>query len=339
MKRAIPILVSAALVLLPAAAWANPNAWRLQGWKTDFEIATVPLGEIISGGPPRDGIPPIDEPTFKTAAEITDIAAREPVIVYPLNAAARAYPLRVLMWHEIVNDTVDGRPVAVTYCPLCNASIVFDRRVNGRVLDFGTTGLLRKSDLVMWDRQTESWWQQFSGEAIVGRLVGTSLKLLPSQVMSFEQYRTRWPKGLVLVPTDPGFRRYGRNPYANYEDAQTPFLYRGQLPKGIPAMARVVIARHGKMRPAVSLALLSERREVTLQGVTFRWRPGQASALGASEIAKGKDVGTVEVVDTSGQPVVHDITFAFVFSAFVKDAAVLTDKGLVRLATGETVQR
>ncbi len=339
MKRAIPILVAATFVFLPTAAWANPDAWRLQGWKTDFSIAIVPFDEVISGGPPRDGIPPIDRPTFKTIAEITDIAAREPVIVYPLNAAARAYPLRVLMWHEIVNDTVDGQPVAITYCPLCNASIVFDRRVNGRVLDFGTTGLLRKSDLVMWDRQTESWWQQFSGEAIVGSYVGTSLKLLPSQVMSYEQFRTRWPKGPVLVPTNPSFRQYGRNPYANYERAQAPFLYRGNLPKGLPAMARVVIARHGKKRPAVSLALLSERREVTLQGVTFRWRPGQASALGVSEIAKGKDVGTVEVVDSNGRPIVHDITFAFVFNAFVKDATVLTDKGLVHLATGETLQQ
>jgi len=320
-------------------ASANPAAWRLQGWKTDFTIAAVSFDEIISGGPPRDGIPPIDKPTFKTIAEVDDVAAREPVIVYPLNASARAYPLRVLMWHEIVNDTVDGRPVAVTYCPLCNASIVFDRRVNGRVLDFGTTGLLRKSDLVMWDRQTESWWQQFSGEAIVGSFVGTSLKLLPSQVMSFEQFRARWPKGLVLVPTDPGFRQYGRNPYSNYEDAPAPFLYRGNLPKGVPSMAKIVIARHGKMRPAVSLALLAERREVALEGVTFRWRPGQASALGAAEIAKGKDVGTVEVVDASGQPMVHDITFAFVFHAFVTGATVLTDKGLVRLATGEAVEQ
>lgn len=339
MKRMIPILISAAMVLLPAVAWASPTAWRLQGWKTDFSRTTIPFEEIISGGPPRDGIPPIDEPTFKPAAEITDIAEREPVIVYPINAAARAYPLRVLMWHEIVNDTVDGKPVAVTYCPLCNASIVFDRRVNGRVLDFGTTGLLRKSDLVMWDRQTESWWQQFSGEAIVGSLVGTSLKLLPSQVMSYEQFRTRWPGGQVLVPTNPGFRQYGRNPYSNYDEARTPFLFRGDLPKGLHAMARVVIARHGNKRPAVSLALLSEQREVKLEGVTFRWRPGQASALGASEIAKGKDVGTVEVVDKSGQPVVHDITFAFVFNAFVTDASVLTDKGLIRLATGEALER
>lgn len=336
MRKTIPLIL-AACIAAANVALADPAAWRQQGWKTDFTRTAVPFGEIMSGGPPRDGIPPIDRPQFKSAADVSDIAAREPVIVYPLDENARAYPLRVLMWHEIVNDSVGGLPVAVTFCPLCNASLVFDRRVNGRVLDFGTSGLLRKSDLVMWDRQTESWWQQFSGEAIVGSYVGTSLKYLPSRVLSYGEFRSRWPNGPVLVPENPGLRQYGRNPYAGYEDAGAPFLFRGELPKGLPAMARVVVAR-GRQQPlAVSLALLAQRGEIKRDGVTFKWREGQASALGHVDIAKGKDVGTVEVLGPGGAPLVHDVTFAFVFNAFVKDAVVLTDKGLVRLATGETV--
>jgi hypothetical protein len=326
-----------AVVLASTMASAQPSVWRLHGWKTDFARTTVPFNEILSGGPPRDGIPPIDRPQFKPAAEVSDIAPREPVIVFPLDTNARAYPIRVLMWHEIVNDTVAGQPVAVTYCPLCNASLVFDRRINGRVLDFGTSGLLRNSDLVMWDRQTESWWQQFSGEAIVGSFVGSSLKLLPSQVMSYGDFQKRWPNGPVLVPENPGMRQYGRNPYAGYEDASAPFLFRGELPKGLPAMARVVVARMDKRTVAVSLALLTRKGRIERDGVIFAWRNGVASALGASSIAKGKDIGAVEVTGRDGAPLVHDVTFAFVFNAFVKDAVVLTEQGAIRLATGAAV--
>jgi hypothetical protein len=322
-------------VLLAAqVAAADPATWRSQGWKTDFSKARVPLTEIMSGGPPRDGIPPIDRPQFKPAAEVKDIGKREPVIVFPLDENARAYPLRVLMWHEIVNDTVAGRPVTVTYCPLCNASLVFDRRVAGRILDFGTTGLLRNSDLVMWDRQTESWWQQFSGEAIVGNYVGTSLKLLPSRMLSYGEFVARWPHGQVLVPENQNLRPYGRNPYVKYDESLTPFLFRGELPKGLPAMARVVVARTDQGPVAVSLALLSRRGKIVHAGINFAWRPGQASALGNTEINKGKDVGTVEVTAKDGSALVYDFTFAFVLNAFVKDAVVLTDKGQIRLSTG-----
>jgi hypothetical protein len=151
--------------------------WRAEWPQTDFSRHSVPFEEIISGGPPKDGIPSIESPSFVTAAE-ADLPGEEPVIGLVLDGDARAYPLRILMWHEIVNDEVGGVPVAVTYCPLCNTGIVFDRRIEGRVLEFGTTGKLRKSDLVMYDRQTESWWQQFLGEAIVGELTGTWLEMI-----------------------------------------------------------------------------------------------------------------------------------------------------------------
>jgi hypothetical protein len=137
---------------------AVPADWRTEWPRTDFANAAVPLHEIQSGGPPQDGIPSIDRPRFRIAAQHRGLDAQEPVIGLVVGVDARAYPLRILMWHEIVNDVVGGVPVAVTYCPLCNTSIVFDRRVDGRVLDFGTTGKLRHSDLVMYDRQTESWW-------------------------------------------------------------------------------------------------------------------------------------------------------------------------------------
>lgn len=164
------VLVGAALAATVTAGggcMAEPGSWRAEWSRTDFSRHTVPLQEIKSGGPPKDGIPSIDAPRFERlndgaasgwAARIRDA---EPVISLAIRDDARAYPLSVLIWHEIVNDIAGGTPVAVTYCPLCNASLVFERTVEDRVLDFGTTGKLRNSDLVMYDRQTESWWQQF----------------------------------------------------------------------------------------------------------------------------------------------------------------------------------
>jgi Protein of unknown function (DUF3179) len=334
---ALRLIVSILLLLWSiSASEADPGRWRGEGWKTDFSRATVPLSEILSGGPPRDGIPAIDRPVFKPASKVRDLAEREPVIMFPLGSDARAYPLRILMWHEIANDEAGGVPAAVTYCPLCNASIVFDRRVDGRVLDFGTTGKLRHSDLVMYDRQTETWWQQFSGQAIVGALAGRALKMLPSRVVPFREFRAAHPEGPVLVPTDPTARRYGSNPYVGYDTRWEPYdLFRGGLPGGLDPMARVVVAQGSTGRLSVALSHLSERQQLTHGGLTFAWRPGMASALDRGDIRAGRDVGSVSVLDASGNPVVHDVTFAFVLHAFDPQAVVLTEKGLVRLADGK----
>ena len=184
------------------------------GWKTDFTKRSVEFSEISSGGPPRDGIPPIDEPVFTTLDDADGwLDGKEPVIALEIDGDARAYPLQIMTWHEIVNDQVGGVPVTVTFCPLCNSAITFDRRLDGVVLDFGTSGNLRNSDLIMWDRQTETWWQQLTGEGIVGELTGKRLTFLPASVISWEDFKAAWPDGQVLArPTDSG-RRYGENPY------------------------------------------------------------------------------------------------------------------------------
>jgi hypothetical protein len=221
MNIAIMVMAAAALaaVLFGVSATAkpsfNPISWGVEWPNTDFSRKSIDFKEIFSGGPPKDGIPPLDDPKFVPVAEVGDLPGTEPVIGIILNGEAEAYPLRVMTWHEIANDTVGGVPVTVTYCPLCNSSIVFDRRLDGRVLDFGTTGKLRNSDLVMYDRQTESWWQQFSGTGIVGEMNGKVLKMIPSRLESFARFRERAPQGLVLVPNNPRMRRYGSNPYVN----------------------------------------------------------------------------------------------------------------------------
>lgn len=313
-----------------------PANWRRDWPKTDFSRHLVPFNEFRSGGPPKDGIPSIDVPLFerlgpgRTLGWSSNIDGNEPVISLSIEADARAYPLRVLIWHEIVNDTVNGRPVAITYCPLCNSALVFERVVDGRILDFGTTGKLRNSDLVMYDRQTESWWQQFTGQAIVGTMMGNELRLIPSRLESFSRFRQRFPGGRVLVPNNPSARNYGANPYLGYDArGQKPFLYDGGLPQGIEPMERVVAVAVGPGRyEAWPLDLLRRRATIRSGDLILSWEAGQTSALDKPMISSGRDVGNVIVQRRLGNNLVdvpHDVTFAFAFHAFRPSGVIHTD--------------
>ncbi|MBT4220467.1 MAG: DUF3179 domain-containing protein [Rhodospirillaceae bacterium] len=321
MKIITAIVVSVFSISTALAAANIPINWKLEWPRTDFSKHTIDLGEVFSGGPPKDGIPSIDSPKFTSLAESRGLSDSEPVVGLVINGDARAYPLRVLMWHEIVNDTVGGVPVTVTYCPLCNSSIVFERRLNGRTLDFGTTGKLRNSDLIMYDRQTESWWQQFLGEAIVGEMTGKNLVMIPSRLESLALFKQRAPTGKVLVPTNPSKRSYGTNPYAGYDSRTRPYgFFTGPFPEGIEAMVRVVAVGS----EAWSLPLLRDKGSIRAGDLEIRWQAGQNSALDASTIAKGRDVGNV-VVMRNGKDVVHDVTFAFVFHAFHPNGVLHTE--------------
>ncbi len=213
-----------------------------------------------------------------------------------------------------MNDRIGDVPVAVTFCPLCNSSITFDARVAGQELEFGVSGKLRFSDMVMYDRNTENWWQQFPGEAIIGELQGTKLTVLLSWMENWESYATQHPDGLVMAQPVGHSRDYGRNPYTKYDRSQTPFLYRGDPPPhGLRSLSRGV-AIGDKAWPLQRLAVAGELIE---DSVRLTWRAGQASALGASEIAKGRDVGNVRTYDaTTGDAIPHDVAFAFAFHAF-----------------------
>lgn len=315
-------------VTVPAQAQGSPEVWRQQGWaRTDFSKSTISWGEIQSGGPPKDGIPAIDDPKFIDVNRNTTVKKTEPVIGLEINGDARAYPLRILMWHEIVNDTVGGVPVAVTYCPLCNAAIVFERKTGQGLLDFGTTGKLRNSDLVMYDRQTQSWWQQYTGKAIVGALTNTKLRLVPSRLEALSLFQERNPRGRLLIPNDPASRAYGRNPYEGYDTSAIPFLYRGEFRAGIDPMKRVVVVRDGDRPVAVLMELLRNSVAVSKDDVVIRWRGGQNSALDHASIASGRDVGNVIVerrsADGSLVDVPYDVTFAFVFHAFHPEGEIV----------------
>ena len=308
------LFLAAALSVVVSSASANPRFWQHEWPDTDFTRTTIEnWGEIMSGGPPKDGIPALDDPQFISVADEARIEEREAVIAVEMEGETpRAYPIRYLTWHEIVNDEIGGVPVAVTFCPLCNSGITFDRRVEGRVLSFGVSGKLRNSDMVMYDRQTESWWQQAIGTGIVGEMTGVELTQMPTWMESWAEFSTRNPDGLVM--DQPRWRRqYGRNPYVGYDSSRRPFLYSGELPPhGIPALMRVV--RVGER--AWTLERLRKEGEITEGGVTLSWASGQASALDNYAIGGGKDVGTVRVRNGSGDDLPHDVMFAFAFHAF-----------------------
>lgn len=272
-------------------------------WTTNFDIGNVDLSEIISGGPGKDGIPAIDEPKFESIADAqTWLDDRAPVIALEINGAARAYPIAILIWHEIANDTLGGVPVVVTFCPLCNTALVFERELDGVVYDFGTTGNLRFSDLVMYDRQTESWWQQATGEAIVGVLTGTRLTFVPSQILALEDFAANYPEGDVLSRDTGHQRQYGRNPYVGYDTVdQQPFLFRGEVDGRLPPMERVVTVNQGGEAAAYPYSELEKvgvvNDRVGEQDIVVFWEAGVSSALDAPDIDQGRDVGGTGVFD------------------------------------------
>lgn len=273
-------------------------------FSTDFTRRSISFDEILSGGPPKDGIPAIDDPTFVSTAEADEwVEDLEPVAVLQEDDEVRIYPFQILTWHEIVNDVVGGRPVAVTFCPLCNTAIAFDATAGGMQLDFGTTGRLRFSNLLMYDRQTESWWQQATGEAVMGEFTGEHLTFLPVSVISWEEAQNRFPDAQVLS-RDTGFNRsYGRNPYAGYDNINSsPFLFQGpSTPDQLPPMARVTTVELNGEAVAYPDRVLEEIvvANDTVGGVdvVVFWQPGVASALDSSDIAAGRDVGATAVFE------------------------------------------
>ncbi|MEE9208123.1 MAG: DUF3179 domain-containing protein [Gemmatimonadota bacterium] len=303
------------LLLAVQAGWAQDteaDARRLAGrdvWRTDFSRHSVPLHEIVSGGPGKDGIPAIDQPRFEDAAEAGRwLGSRDPVVVIAAGGIVKGYPLSILIWHEIVNDDIGGIPVTVTFCPLCNTALAFDRRLDGRVLDFGTTGSLRHSDLVMYDRQTETWWQQAVGEGIVGELTGRKLELVSANTLGWETARRLYPD-IQVLSRDTGFPRYrdsgryGTNPYTGYDrPGNKPFgrFFSGRTDPRRPAMERVVgldmgdgwAAAFGDLREARVINAVVDGRSVAVF-----WLPGAASALDETRIAESRDVGQTAVFE------------------------------------------
>ncbi|ABL81595.1 hypothetical protein Noca_2086 [Nocardioides sp. JS614] len=276
----------------------------------DLPTPLIDVEDLMSGGPPPDGIPAIDHPVFEPVADVDWLKPDEPVMSLTVSGVTKAYPIRIMTWHEIVNDRLGGVPVAVTYCPLCNSGVAFERTVRGHVTTFGTSGLLYADNLVMYDRLTESLWPQLTGQASVGTLTGTQLMSIPMGTVGWAQFRAEHPDAVVLSRTTGYERPYGSNPYFRYDDPGSDPLF--EVPGGtdarLPAKTRVVGVGDGEQAVAIRRDLLAQTgvQHVTLgsERVVLWHVAGQRSALDTAAIPEGQEIGTVAAFEASaaGRP-------------------------------------
>ena len=288
-----------------------------QEWSTDTGKANIELDELWILLK-RDGITPVDEPEFLSESEARGIFfANEPVILVNLESEPKAYPLSILTYHEIVNDRSGDSWFTVTFCPLCNSSVVFNRKLDfmGKTytLDFGTSGMLRKSNLVMWDRQTESWWQQITGSAVSGELTGAELEMLPSQIITLDEFYRDYPDGKMLSTSTGQNKDYGSNPYVDYDNPENtqPRLFGEEVDSRMLPMERVIHV-FGSVTPKVyPLSILQEKSVINdvhegIKLVIF-YQDGAVSILDKKEISESKNVGTATVFN----PVVDNVKLQF----------------------------
>ena len=300
------IALGAALVFGADDGDCSPPNLRTVNWSTDFCQSTVDFAEILVGNPVKDGIPSVSDPSMDSIESAAEwLNRRSPVIAVEIDGQARAYPLAILMWHEIANDEIAGKPIAVTFCPLCNSSVTFERQIDDELLEFGVSGLLRNSDLIMFDRASESWWQQLTGEALVGDYAGTLLEIVPSQVISFGSFTERYPDGLVMSRDTGVNRQYGVNPYRDYDTQPgRPFLFRGEIdPRLDSAVDHVLAAIVDDVAVAYPFDVLRAERvindEIADTPVVVFYQGGVASALGDHVIDNARDIGTAGMYEAT----------------------------------------
>jgi len=278
-----------------------------QEWQTDTTIRSIPLNELTILLK-RNQISPLNQPQYISKAEANKrMNGMQPVIAVEINGEARAYPLSMLSYHEIVNDRLGDTPICISYCPLCNSAIAFDRRINtngkSRTLTFGTSGMLRKSNLVMWDEQTQTWWQQFTGEGIVGKYTDRQIRMLPAMLISLKHFLTGFPDGRVLMPQETAGKKpdYTRNPYESYDSigVENPRLFFGKVDKRLPAMTRVINVQDGTIRKIYPLDVIADagviHDRVGNKPVVLFYQGNMVSNLDAKKIAQSKKIGAATV--------------------------------------------
>jgi len=297
------------------------NASQL--WSTDWTRTTVDVTELaagLGGSDPRDGIPPIDNPSYETVTAAGEwLTDNQPGALVRVGDGAYFYPLLMMTAHEIVNDVIEGVPVSVTYCPLCNTALAFDRRVDGQTLRFGVSGLLRRSDLVMWDSATDSLWQQVTGEAIVGEFAGTTLSPISTSIVSFRQFADGFPDGQSLAAeSGRGRNSYQGNPYVGYSSENAPIgrFFTGDPDPRLPALSRVVGVTTPTNARAYPFAEVSQVGVVNDEipaadgavPITIFWGGNTADALDQRDISSSNPIGSAVayVSEVDGQT----LTFA-----------------------------
>jgi hypothetical protein len=282
------------------ASFERPASAIYRRFHDSFPEPLIELDELVTPGPAPDDIAPIDDPRWLTVDEVAFLQPQDSVMVVDVAGDARAFPAQIMIWHEIANVEIGGIPLSVTYCPLCNSATAFERtHPDGTVMDFGTSGLLYNSALVMYDRQTASLWTHFDGRAVHGVLTGNELVRVPVATVSFVEFATAHPDGLVLGPDRRNPRSYGQNPYPEYDSGGNGTLYPVDFDDSVaPALTRVVAIRD-RESVAVAQELLAAERVIELtvddRELVVWLLEGTASALDESQVSFGRDVGATGV--------------------------------------------
>ena len=283
--------------LLFLAAWllaAPANALELNGF--DLTNAQIPATAIERGGPPRDGIPALDAPRFESVQQARWLKPEDRVLGIQRNGVARAYPVAILNWHEIVNDVIGGEAVAITYCPLCGTGVALAARLNGRDAHFGVSGLLYNSDVLLYDRETESLWSQIPGRAVSGKMAGHTLPRIPLMHTTWQDWRARFPHSEVLSSRTGYDRDYTRNPYQGYANSRSVWFSVAQQDERLHPKAWVVgveMNGHYKAYPFDELALTGGTLRDTVGGAKITVRYDAAHRNAWVEDARGETIATV----------------------------------------------
>lgn len=301
------LLMCAPFVSLKAQL-KNPRNIPYQ-WKTDTLNKTIDISEI-KVAVPRNTFPTIDYPKFISKTEgLIAFFINEPVISVEINGEAKAYPLNMLTMHEISNDSLGGIPILPTYCPLCNSSMVYDRRLthHGKeyLLDFEVSGMLRNSDMVMADKQTETWWQQLTGSGLVGKLAGANLTIIPSMVISVQDFFERYPNGKILSPNTGtnAQSRYGKNPYVNYDSKESlpydNYFNLEKLDTRLLPMERIIDIEGTNGYKIYPFSIISTKGVIndvySGKNIVIFYKQGTVSILDNKDISKSKAIGSATV--------------------------------------------
>ena len=310
MKYTTPVLMF--IVIFVVTLHASPL-------KNGFDLANsiIPASKIFSGGPPRDGIPSIDKPKFLAASDVDFLKPTDRVLGVEINGKARAYPIRILNWHEIVNDVHNGKPIAVTYCPLCGSGIVYASTVNGKAHKFGVSGLLYNSDVLLYDHETETLWSQILSKGISGKLVGSKLEILPSSHTSWKIWLEKHPDTEVLSSDTGSNRDYSRSPYGDYDKGREtyfPLAFRSQKYHPKERVMGISIGGKHKVYPFSELAKVNS-------GTLKNDFSGQQLQLTFD--AENRD-GVIK--DSKGDVLPSINTFWFAWYAFYPDTEIFKAK-------------
>ncbi len=280
----------------------------------DMTKHSIPIDEILAGGPPRDGIPALSNPKFVSAEKADFVKKDDRVLGLFINGEAKAYPIKIMNWHEIVNDTVGGKKVMISYCPLCGTGMAFDPNIKGKHYTFGVSGLLYKSDVLMYDHQTESLWSQIKQEAVTGKRTGTRIKMINLSHTTWEGWKKKHPKTLVLS-TDTGYtRNYFRDPYTAYAGNDLLMFPVGKIDERYPTKAWVLgvtLSGQSKGYPFIELKNAPRSFTDTIGKETIK-------------IVYEPQYRTTHVFDHKGKEIPTIIAYWFAWSAFHPDAAVYT---------------